>query len=302
MLYSNHERSAFVLIYLFLSVLAGITKGFFGKKTSGVISGFKDAVLANTLRMAFCLIFGTLVILLSGDFGNIIPPSNIIPAIILSGLANAIFVATWLVSVKNGAYMMLDVALMLATLVPTRLCHFVFSEPITLFQWIGIGVLLCATAVMCSYNNSLKSAINLKFAITLMVCALSSGFADFSQKMFVHQKASTPASVFNLYTYLVAGIFLIIFFGFIKGDCKPKQVLSKTYLFLLVMSACLFLNTWLKTIAAESLDSAVLYPLYQGSALVLASIMSVVCFKEKLNTKAYIGLALAFAGLIIMKI
>ncbi len=289
-------------IFLFLSILAGITKGFFGKKTSGVISGFKDAVLANILRMAFCLIFGSLVVILSGEFGNILPPANLIPAIILSGFANAVFVATWLVSVKNGAYMMLDVALMLGTLVPTLTCWMFYDESITTFQWVGIGVLLCATAVMCSYNNSFKSAINLKFGLTLFVCALSSGFADFSQKMFVYEKTEIPASVFNLYTYLVAGIFLSLFFALLKGESKPKQIFSKTWIFIIIMSICLFLNTWFKTIAANSLDSAVLYPIYQGGALVLASAMSVFCFKEKLNKKAYIGLALAFCGLIIMKL
>lgn len=39
------------------------------------------------------------------------------------------------------------------------LSHFIFSEPIGARQWIGFGVLLAAAYIMCSYNNSIKSAL-----------------------------------------------------------------------------------------------------------------------------------------------
>ena len=46
--------------YLFLAIalLAGATKGYCGKMTSGYVNEYKDAMLANTIRMVFCVLIG----------------------------------------------------------------------------------------------------------------------------------------------------------------------------------------------------------------------------------------------------
>ena len=43
--------------YLFLaaSLLFGIIKGYCGKKTSGFIVGYKDAVMSNLIRIVLCV-------------------------------------------------------------------------------------------------------------------------------------------------------------------------------------------------------------------------------------------------------
>ena len=68
------------------------------------------------------------------------------------------------------------------------------------------------------------------------------------------------------------------------------------------MAVCLFLNSYFKTLAAARLDSAVLYPLNQGLALMLSMIMAAVFFKEKITPRCVIGLCLAFGGLLIINL
>lgn len=121
------------------------------------------------------------------------------------------------------------------------------------------------------------------------------------------QFSGVPISVFNFYTYVfsaaVLGVFLIIFS--IKERSQSTAGVSglkHIFGYIAVMSVCLFANSFFKTKAAGFLDSAQLYPLNQGLALMLSSIMSAVLFNERLTFKCIIGLVLSFAGLIIINV
>lgn len=74
------------------------------------------------------------------------------------------------------------------------------------------------------------------------------------------------------------------------------------YTYVLIMSAALIINSYFKTKAAAYLDSAQLYPLNQGMALILSVLIASVLFKEKLTAKCVIGIFIAFAGLLIMNV
>ena len=294
-------------LFLAISLFAGATKGYCGKKTSGYVNGYKDAMLANTIRMVLCTLIGAVLIIAGGDIGCLAPNPQILAISALSGVTTSVFVVCWLISVKKGAYMMLDVFLMLGVLVPIIAGQFVFGEAIKLTQWIGIGVLFVAVMIMCSYNNSIKEKMSLSAMVLLIVCGVANGLTDFSQKLFVKQFSGVPISVFNFYTYVfsaaVLGVFLIIFS--IKERSQSTAGVSwlkHIFGYIAVMSVCLFANSFFKTKAAGFLDSAQLYPLNQGLALMLSSIMSAVLFNERLTFKCIIGLVLSFAGLIIINV
>lgn len=68
------------------------------------------------------------------------------------------------------------------------------------------------------------------------------------------------------------------------------------------MSVALIANSYFKTKAAAYLDSAQLYPLNQGAALILSTLMASVFFKEKLTVKCVIGIFIAFIGLFIINV
>ena len=294
--------------YLFLSfsLLAGVVKGYCGKKMSSYATDTNSAVLLNTIRMAFCLVFSILLVLISRDieFLNLNPRIIFISS--LSGISTSVFLVSWLLSVRKSAYMMLDVFLMLGTLVPMLVCRFVFDESITAKQWIGYCILIIAVITMCSYNNSIKVKITVSAFLLLIACGFANGIADLSQKMFVREYPDIPISIFNLYTYFFAasslGLFCLILTRK-KPSAQSKTKESKKYIvYIIVMSLALIVNSLFKTQAATYLDSARLYPLNQGVALTLSTLMAAIFFKEKLNLKCIAGILLAFIGLLIMNV
>jgi multidrug transporter EmrE-like cation transporter len=68
------------------------------------------------------------------------------------------------------------------------------------------------------------------------------------------------------------------------------------------MAVCLFANSYFKTVAAQHLDAIKLYPLNQGGAVILSLLMSSILFKEKINAKCILGIALSFVALLMINL
>ena len=291
-------------VFLAIAIFSGIVKGYCGKKTSGFVEGYKDAMVANLIRMILCIFIGAGVIFMNGDTKFMLPDAKVLAITAMSGITTSCFVVSWLLSVRKGAYMMIDVFLMLGVLVTILLGRIFFNENIESNQFVGMAVLLLSVIIMCSYNNSIKEKISITSFLLLIMCGLSNGLTDFSQKLFVKQAEGLPISVFNFYTYVFSALTLVLFYIFSKEkhENKDDRNIKKISGYILVMAICLFVNSYFKTVAAKYLDSAILYPLNQGMALILSSIMAATLFKEKLTVKAIVGLILAFSGLLIINL
>ena len=293
-------------VFLMSALLMGATKGYCGKKTSGSMQSYSDAMLINTLRMFLCIIIGS-VFVLAGDKSfsafQLSPYLFFICAI--SGISTSFFVVTWIVSVKRSAYMMLDVFLTLAVIVPLILCNILFDEAIKPLQWLGFIMLIIAAYIMCSYNNSIKEKITMRSFLLMLVCGLSNGVSSFAQKWFTYKSVRASAAVFNFYTYVISAIILLTCFIIVSRNENKSNLLSPLkhiYGYVIVMAVCLFLNSFFMTKSAEYLDSVKTYPLSQGGALILSTLMSVIFFKEKITVKCVIGLVITFASLLIINL
>ncbi len=292
--------------YLFasLAVVNGAIKGFCGKKTSSFTNHIGDALLFNAIRMAFCVVIGLLISLLSGGIDSLMIHTDDIFSILTCGVFSSVFVVSWLILVKNGAYLMLDVFLMLGVIVPLIGSKILFNEIISLQQWLGIAVLIAAALILCSYNNKIKTKLTVSSFGLLALCGLSCGLTDFSQKIFAAGSSGTLIATFNLYSYLIS--FLLLFVGVISvRNCSIKKQIgfpAKTAGYILIMSVCLFLNSYFQTIAATYLSSAQLFPLSKSLALIVSVIMAAVFFGEKINFKCIMGVILAFAGILVINL
>ena len=297
--------------YLFLSlaVLAGATKGFCGKKISGVAKTLADASLVNFLRMFFCIIIGAAMMLFAGDVPFSSFNGTAVAIAALSGVTTAVFVISWLISVRSGAYVMLDVFLMLGVGVTVSACRIFLGEEIRLNQIIGFVILVVAAYIMCSYDISLNGKMSLGKIALLVLCGVANGLTDFSQKLFVYKVENVSAAEFNFYTYIFAAITLLAAFIVLKIRSRKagekdddKMKLGKAIIIVGIMAVCLFLNSYFKTLAAQRLDSALLYPLNQGSALILSLLMAAVFFKEKITARCIVGVCMAFGALLIINL
>lgn len=296
-------------LFLALALLAGVVKGYCGKKSGGTLVLASDAMLVNTVRMLACIVIGVALIAIGNDWSSLTLDPTVIWISALSGVCTSLFVVSWLLAIRTGAFMMVDVFLLMGVLIPLVVCAIFFDEPIIPIQWIGIAVLIIAGYVMCSYNAKLKGKMTLKAFLMLLLCAASYGCTDLSQKLFVNLVPVSDNSVFQFYTYIFAALTLVICSLVFRSHEKktnelrsPIAVVKPIAIYVGVMAICLYANSYFKTAAATYLDAAQIYPLSQGGALVLAMIMAAIFFKEKITLRSIIGVVLCAVALLMINL
>ena len=292
-------------IFAFIAVFCGAVKGFCGKKISGYTSDLPSASYSNFLRMLICILIGFALTIIDGGFNELKIPPIVLMASIIAGVSTAVFVITWLFAVRRGAYMMVDVFLLLGVILPIVLSNFFYGEEIKLSDIIGCVLLLIATFVLCSYNNEVKHKIRPLDLLILILVGCANGMVGFSQKMFIYNSTSSSASAFNFYTYVFSAMILGIFFVISKSKEKntiKEKLPSKLYIYILIRSICLFAVSYFNTLAAKELSATQLYPISQGSAIILSTLMSATFFGEKIRPKLIVGLIFAFAGLLVINL
>ncbi len=293
-------------LYILGALIAGLAKGFCGKKISNSINGFKDCVFINLVRMLFCAIISFAFVLFEWNFSSLQINGQNIGIYILSCLGMTVFCVCWMYAYKQNAYVFLNIFTMIGSVITCFLTVIVYKESVSWNQWLGMAILFCAVITMSKYNKDIKGKINPLSIIILVVGCLGSAVTDFSQKAYMKSGGESPAT-FNFYTYLLGFVFLAILL-FIINRKKDKELLTqevynkKHILAYFSMSLFLFANTALKTLASGVLKSAQIYPVLQGLNLILSGLMAHFIFKEKASVKSILGMAMAFCGLMIMNL
>ena len=295
-------------LFLIISVISGATKGFFAKKVSDRTNGLKSAVISNLIRMVFCIPIGLLFILAEGNGINLLISYKDLLISAFGGVVTSIFIVSWLLAVRKTAYTTIDAFLSMGMFVPILLSLVLYKENISLSQIIGLLFLIFAVMLMSVYSNKNKQKITVKTLILLIITGVACGLADFSQKMFNYSNSEISASVFNFYIYVFSAITLAITLPFFKNSKKDeiiecqKSIDKIKLLYIAIMAVFLFANTYFKTLAANVLDSVMLYPLSQGLSLLLSLIMSALFFKEKIKPISIIGITVLFVGLLFINV
>ncbi len=287
-------------LYTLLSVLSGTVKGYCGKRTSEFMKKPTDGIFISMLRMIICTFLAGAMVFFGSNSTFQINFHIFLPSL-LSAAATSCFVVSWLMCVKNGAYIMLDIFIMLGIIIPIGASAAMFGEQISLHELIGILLLIISVSLLCSYNAKLKGKMTRKNIFLLIFCGMMNGFVDLSQKIFVTMNENTDAAVFNFYSYLFSLVLLSMVFAITRNKKHIKtQNIGKITGYIIIMGICLFLNSYFKTLAAKYIPAAQLYPLFQGLALIFSSLMAVFLLKEKLNYKGVLGIVIGFVSLIVI--
>lgn len=287
-------------LYLFISLITGATKGLFGKKVSTLVTGTRGAAATNLLRMALCTLISILLLVTGIEKVSLVPDGPAIFIGIAAGVTLSAFTITWLLAVQKGAFVLISVAQMFGVVVTLICSTLVFGTQPTLLQYLGIALLIAAVLVMGSYSKKLKGSLTAIAIVLLILCGVSSGLYDFTLKLFTTYSTSSK-SMLNLLTYLVSALILG---GMVLLPQKGEKVAipwKKIVLPILLMSVCLFLNSYFKAFSTQYLPDAALYPIYQAGGLILSTLIGAVFFQERVTVRCVIGLVLAFAAILLLK-
>ncbi len=289
-------------LYLSLALLGGLVKGFAGKKISNDVRTFKDCCFANFLRLLFCALISGVVLLFQGTMPVKLPGGKELLVYFFSALCMAAFCVTFMFGYKTAAYMYLSVFGMIGAVIAGCLGCLIYEEPMGPGRWLGIFFLLLAVVVMTKYNRQITHRETGKILPLLLLATVSVAFSDFSQKIFVYEIGG-EAAAFNFYTYALSTLLLIPLILFSKGSLKAggaSLLKRRNVLLCFLIALALFVNSFSKTLAAQFLSAAEIYPVLQGANLIASAVLAQILLKERITARSLIGMASAAAGLILM--
>ena len=143
----------------------------------------------------------------------------------------------------------------------------------------------------------------------MLAVSLGNGLNSFTQNIFKQAFSSLSAAAFNFYVYVFSAVLLGITYLCLKDEQGEENEMEKQPLFdkakliyIAVMAVCLFCNSYFVTLANGYLPAVKLNPLLNVLSLLVTTVLSVACFKEKLKTASVIGISLMLVGVIFINV
>lgn len=285
-------------IYLLLSVLANGVKGYSSKKASNYIDTSLDNAKLNALRAPLCALFSIIILSSNNQLSHLSDGGIHIAA--LSGIAMAIFQMAWISSVKSGAYMMVGAFGTASFIIPFILGFLCLNEEIGLKKIFAVIFTVIAVYFMCCYNVKINGTFTVKTFLSLLAITVFQGTAQFLQKYYMATVPNANQAAYNFYMFVFMGVFLLVYMCLsYRKSTKTHPLKKQLYLYVIIMSAALFIMSYMQALAAKTMAASVLYPLINVLSLFLNFFMSTVIFKEKIKRENIIGVVMIFISILL---
>ena len=254
--------------------------------------------LYNTLKF----LFGTLI-LLPVFLADSAPRFGL--GAILSGALCGVLYAVSKTVILTG-YARTSVAFMTlchsaGMLVPCVVGHFLWEEPIGLLALIGM-LLTIVSAVFLKGGVKEKGKRDLVGVLCGIAVFLTSGGVMIAQKLMGIYFSDESVSAYNFYSFAVACLLLLPLVLRSKAEKRTAPPRKKHILCALGSAVSLCGISLVMTALAGRVPSVILFPLFNGSGILLVSLLSAPLFGERLTPKRLIGLLLGIVGLCLVNI
>ena len=281
------------------------------KKVSGAVQGrifFRYGGYYNLLSALFSLI--TLFIV---GFDGFNMPT------ILCALATAICLALELFASVEGLKLTTLVVNQMfsvgAIIIPCIVGIFFFNEPMTIWQWVGIGVFVIAMYFMVSgkkqSNTKKTERFSLKTIMLLLLTLFAGGGTRVAQKAFA---VVVPNGSVAAYSFLMFALNAIIMYvGYIISSLsknnkvqrlettfeeKQRAKLPRVLLVRgLILAFAVFVINMLVTELGKHISSAILFSIDNAIVILITILVGAICYKEKITIRNILGIVLCVGAI-----
>ena len=290
--------------YLLIILLLRLPQTLFNKRSSGIVEGAPAYFAYGAYRYLLSGGMALVLLLIAGGFSGVSPKALAISAIGAIALGSNLFFG--LEALKDGAMVLASMASSAGLLLPCIFGVFMFDEPMSPMQLIGILLLIFSGWLLIGYSKKLKGSFTPRTMLLLLGSMLSNGFTMVAQKMFSKYLPDVSVSVFSFLAFGLVGVGMCIgLFPQLTKKEKHEEIkkLPKALWFYGAgLSTILLIINQLATIAAKVIPSAIMFPINDGGATIITALTGAVVFKEKLTPRSVAGLVLGIAALIVINL
>lgn len=170
-----------------------------------------------------------------------------------------------------------------------------FGERFSVLKLILVGILI--GFIFLSFDKTDNKKANGKWLFFCVLAFLFQGSVGVLQK--IHQSSACKG---ELNGFLLVAFVCSLIYSRIRAQKNYRELKfrKKHIIFAIVCGVCTYLMNFLNLKLSGLLPSQLFFPLVNGSAIVLSSLMSVLIFKEHLSKKQIVGLVGGITSLILI--
>lgn len=288
-------------LYISIILMCRVVQHICGKNTSNAIKDISCFIQYCAYSNILSGILGLFLVLIAKNGFNCNLSTLLISC--FSGIMLAASSGFSLAAMKSGTVALTSIFGTAGLLVPCVAGIFIFDQPMSYGQWIGIALFFLAAYLLIGSSAKIYSGFSLKTFLLLIGTMLANGFTMLAQQMFTFYVPDGDVSVFSFLSFGIVGVLLLIL-AFIqaKGEEKVQYKLSQKLLVLgAVSSVAVFIINQLATLSTALVPPAILFGFINGGSTIIAAIVAAVCFHEKLTMRSVLGIVIGVISLIIIK-
>ncbi len=290
-------------IFLIIILLLRFPQNLFSKKASSIVTDTPTYFLYGAYSYLLAGVIAFVLLLFSGISG-ITPTAIGISALASASLALNLYCN--LEALKSGVMVLASMAGSAGLLLPCIAGIFMFDEPMSPMQFVGIFLLIFSGWLLIGYSKEQTGSFTPRTMLLLLGSMLSNGSVMLAQKMFSQYLAETDVSVFSFLTFGLLGVGMLMGLIPCLHNRAERQKLAtvpkKLYLYGTVSSVVLLTINQLATIAGHTVPSVIMFPINDGGATIITAVTAAVYFKEKLTVRSVCGLILGIAALMVINL
>ncbi len=205
------------------------------------------------------------------------------------------------ITTQKGGMSVVSVASKMSVAIPVLFVIAYYDEPLGLLKIIGILMAL-VSVYLVSVRRRDGLSIDMKFFIFPLLVFLGSGLIESSIKFVENTYVpDSEISLFSANTFLFACLTGSLVFGYraLSGRAKFswKDVLGG---FLLGIPNYFSIYFFILALRIDGLDSSSIFIINNVSIVLLSTLLGIVCFKEKISPKNWIGIGIAILSILLI--
>lgn len=266
-------------------------QGLFAKKN---VKSMIDGVFFNGLIFLFSMLT------LTGSFSSLSVP------ILLWGFAFGIFTVLfqmfYIKAMACGNVSTTALIVNLSMVFPILVSLFLFDEKLSVLRMLGIG--LTVITLLLSVQKTKLLTDFWRWLFYSLGASVFTGAISVCQLLFGKSEWKAETSAFVCAGYIWACFISLILFLIMrtKGDRLSFSLRPSIFLIAGAVGAVLAIFQFFNTIAASTLDATLLFPVYNGGTLILATISGVLIFKDKLSAKQKWSVGIGILAIVLMNL
>ena len=214
----------------------------------------------------------------------------------MGGINGVLYLAGFVLlqrNIRTNGVVLSSTFIKLGLLVSMVVSVLFFGERPELWQWAGF-LLAVAAIVLMNYRPG-EGKVGITAGLLLLL--LAGGGGDAMSKVFEELGNPAYSGHFLLYTFLVAFCLCAI----LSGSRKEKAG-KREWLFGLLIGIPNFFSAMFLLGAVKDLAAVIVYPVYSVATILVVTVTGILAFREKLEKRQWMALAMILVALVLLNI